>query len=459
MGAGGGSDAAYHGIGWNFSHVTPSPEVYKSWVVITFSVLILRSVWALVRQAAAFNFVYSSVARWFDVASSLICFCKGSVKGSAEISKFHHVVVRLVSMINAVGFSTLQDVGQNNTPKQFTYSLVDLEGLDIGTRSSLQELPCTVEAIFSMIQGLMMESQNSGILSAPPPIIAGTYKGLSISLSRFHDAMKLASVPLPVHCHIAQVMVVLIHTVLSPLAFVEWATGLLSTCISVFIMTVTVWYLHELSLALEKPFQCTTSIERMHQLQDNLNDRLVALLQQAVQPVPCLSIEARLEVRQLHSVDTCPQNSHSVSKNKERSSFLNYLSMALENADSGVQLELPIVPQECEDEDVVVNALHQINGLQQSSETYFRTLCRKCEGQCPGLFDEDSSQATEASVPWSARSSDGDHFWNAEDWNDQVPFEDHPTVGRHKVRNGNSVSREARLKPYRPCMAIPIKDI
>lgn len=80
----------------------PDPQVFSVFLTFAFLVVAFRTTNAINRYADAARYLHSLGAKWFDTASTLIAFCRVSEAPAGKIEMFQQVLVRLVSLLNAL---------------------------------------------------------------------------------------------------------------------------------------------------------------------------------------------------------------------------------------------------------------------------------------------------------------------------------------------------------------------
>jgi len=290
------------GANWKILPFLPDDEVYKGIVFIVSFLVVFRSGYSVNRYMEASEFVYSFTGNWYDVCSSLVAFCRLSKKSPEDVRAFQHVLVRLVSMLNALCFAELEETAANESKKSVTYEMIDVQGLDEETRRAVCHSKCKVETVFQMLQVLIVQSNDAGILAIAPPILSRAFQEMGSGMFQFHTAMKLARMPLPFHYHFVSRVVLGIYTVYTPLTYAKWSVVPHTLFIYVFLMTFVFWFMQGMSATLEHPFGCNVGIIDMHDVHDVLNSRLLTLLKQVQQPVASLSDIAELDIDGLETL-------------------------------------------------------------------------------------------------------------------------------------------------------------
>eukprot|EP00931_Biecheleriopsis_adriatica_P003808 TRINITY_DN105567_c0_g1_i1.p1 TRINITY_DN105567_c0_g1~~TRINITY_DN105567_c0_g1_i1.p1 ORF type:complete len:512 (-),score=90.07 TRINITY_DN105567_c0_g1_i1:263-1798(-) len=117
---------------------------------------------------------------WFDAVSCLVAFSSlAKEKKHAEVMDFRHALVRLMSLCHG---SALDEIQGSRIDCSFDY--IDLGGLDQQTLRYLKlckdELQFNrVEVLIHMIQQLIVDAQDRGVIKIAPPILSRVFQTLS----------------------------------------------------------------------------------------------------------------------------------------------------------------------------------------------------------------------------------------------------------------------------------------
>jgi len=167
---------------------------------------------------------FGMMADFFDVASSLIAFTRGSKVEPSVKLEFHHMIVRLISLLHALICADLEAEGDiTGEESAFSYELIDIEGLDSESLHTLQTADRKVELVFTWIQALIKDAQYNGVLVAPPPIVTRAFQELNSGMVGFHEALTISEVSFPFPYTAANTMVLIVHWFLTPFVVVSWS--------------------------------------------------------------------------------------------------------------------------------------------------------------------------------------------------------------------------------------------
>lgn len=314
------------GYRWELVQLFPSTDVYNQLMSLVVFSLVFQNGFALSRYNEAAAFLHAFTGNWFDVASSLIAFTR-TKEHNARVSEYQHLIARMISMLNALSFAQLGHTLNKVGIDAFTYGIINGNGIDENTRNLIEKSPCKAETGFHMLQALVIEMQNAAVFRAPAPIVSRVLQEMSAGMLKFHEAMRLAKMPLPLHYQLMSKLLIFIFTVYTPLEYTRWAHGPWTTMAYTFIITFFTWFLHGVSKLLEHPFTYGIGVLDMQGVHDVLNKRLLNLLEQIHEPTPCLTEQAILKIADLHS----NKQSVQVSKTLEEQDGAESQEIALTN--------------------------------------------------------------------------------------------------------------------------------
>jgi len=245
---------------------------------------------------------FGIMADFFDVASSLVAFTRGSRLAPLQVQEFHHMVIRLFSLLHALILADLESEGEvSGQEMAFKYELIDIEGIDASSLNILQAADKKVDLVFQWIQALIVDAQQSGVLSAPPPILTRAFQELNSGMVQFHRALTLSEVSFPFPYTAATQVVLIIHWMLTPFVASAWSKHIWSCAGLAFIQVFMLWTLNAIAQELENPFGVDKNDLQMEEQHKELNSRLLLLLDQSRVRVPHLAPHAALDLTTLVS--------------------------------------------------------------------------------------------------------------------------------------------------------------
>eukprot|EP00434_Breviolum_minutum_P029634 symbB.v1.2.026199.t1/scaffold2557.1/size76417/4 len=227
---------------------------------------------------------------WFDAASSIISFTRTSKADSVKLWEFRQIVVRLFSMLHALSLAELED-DDDHDDERWAYRLrvIDGVGIDVESLRALKKAECKVELVFHWIQSIVVTSIDCGIMSAPSPILTRAYSELASGMVKFHDCLKIARIAVPFPYSQATLMLLVIHWLMTPFMMTLGTESPTVCCIFTFVTVFILWVLHSISIELENPFGADANDLDVHDMQHDMNNRLLLLLDPISARMPKLS--------------------------------------------------------------------------------------------------------------------------------------------------------------------------
>jgi len=271
--------------------------------------VVFRTSQAYARFWEGTSAMYQMLGEWFDATSSLVAFCKRSKADKKDILVFQHTLVRLVSLLNAVVLTHLSsggeahgydphaevDFAQKPTMRAFELELIDAEGIDRQSLLTINQVEDKVELIFQWIQQLIVETDTRKIFSVAPPILSRAFQELAQGMVRYHDASKIASVPLPFPYMQTMEVLLVFHWIVTPFLTSMWVQSALWTPILTFIQIFFFWSLNCIACELENPFGEDVNDLPAQEMQMTMNRKLLLLLRPGTERTARLSPQAAFD--------------------------------------------------------------------------------------------------------------------------------------------------------------------
>mmetsp|Transcript_75513 Transcript_75513/g.219362 ORF Transcript_75513/g.219362 Transcript_75513/m.219362 type:complete len:521 (+) Transcript_75513:122-1684(+) len=264
------------------------PDIAIFGFFITFASLVaaFRTANALGRYTDAAAYLHRLGACWYDSASTLFAFCRASDASEKDIDDFQQLIVRLMSLLSAFCLQTLQSSVPQDSLESFGFRFEILGSIDLDevTQQMILQSTNKVEFIFQMIQQLVVDAQKSGVLSIPPPILTRSYQELGTGLVTFHEAKKLACVPIPFAYVLITGAILITEAFFVPFMIAINTKGVLSSFVFSFGATFLIWFMNGVADALDNPFNREARSLDASSVQNELNEHLLQLLRQARAP-------------------------------------------------------------------------------------------------------------------------------------------------------------------------------
>lgn len=273
----------------SFYDIEVSTDTYAQFTGLMSLVLVFRTSQAYSRFWNGCDLAHQMTGDWFDAVSTIVAFTKHSEVPLDEIESFKHLLIRLVSLLNAMVFADMH--GRGGMVFGDSYELVDVRSL---SRESLQELQGSVarpEVVFQWVQSLVVEQMKTGVMSIPAPLLARIFVDLGAGMVKYHEARKFASIPFPFPYAATAEILLIIHSCLTTVTMAKTFNNTSPAVLFSFLMVFILWSIHLIAAELDNPFENDTNDLDMQEMQEELNVRLVQLLRPSPTPMLNVSLE------------------------------------------------------------------------------------------------------------------------------------------------------------------------
>eukprot|EP00449_Zooxanthella_nutricula_P039166 CAMPEP_0198609420 /NCGR_PEP_ID=MMETSP1462-20131121/156385_1 /TAXON_ID=1333877 /ORGANISM="Brandtodinium nutriculum, Strain RCC3387" /LENGTH=454 /DNA_ID=CAMNT_0044341225 /DNA_START=73 /DNA_END=1435 /DNA_ORIENTATION=+ len=259
--------------------LVPTETVWQVFLTFLSLVLAFRTAHALSRFTDAAMYVHKLSACWFDTASTLIAFCRVSKAPAEQIEAFQQTVVRLVSILNALSLDSLQD-SEGPSEIKHRFEVLGAQELDADTQTKIVQSDHRVELVFQMIQQLVVDNIETGVLTIQAPILTRSFQDMADALLTYHEARKLAFERLPFAYIFITAILLLAEAIGVPFMMILYTKGLWSSFFFTFCCTFLHWFMNGVSDDLDNPFRRESRALDASQVQHELNGHLLQLLEQ-----------------------------------------------------------------------------------------------------------------------------------------------------------------------------------
>jgi len=260
----------------------PDDVVFNVFVVFGGLVAGFRTSHALSRYTDAAAFLHKLNACWYDAASTLIAFCRNSAAPTADVVNFEHTLIRLMSILSALCLDGLQQRDGNGVGHRF--EVIGAEELDDETQAAIFESDHKVECVFQMIQQVVVDAIETKVLSIAPPILSRSFQEMGAGLLTYHEAKKLACVPMPKAYLFFTATILTCEALFVPWMLAIYTKGTFSTFFYTFSGVFLLWFLNFVAGSLDNPFQKEARTLESSNVQRELNQHLLQILAQAQLP-------------------------------------------------------------------------------------------------------------------------------------------------------------------------------
>lgn len=223
---------------------------------------------------------------WFNTCSQLVAFTATSKVDASEVQDFQVVLARLFSILFAVAieeiseglhdFSTASSQGER------------IGGIDPESLDTISRCDAKTELVYQWIQTLVVKKQEAGLLSAPPPMIAGALQRFSNGLNSFYDALKISTVPFPFPYAQTCECLLVMHWLIAPFIVCTWTTAPVWAAIFTFVQVFILWSLHFIAVEIENPFGVDDNDLDQKRMHADADRRLALLISAPSKRTPTL---------------------------------------------------------------------------------------------------------------------------------------------------------------------------
>lgn len=229
-------------------------------------------------------------AEWFDFASAVVAFSRYSTAAEEKRVRFHHRLVRLLSLLHGGASSTLSGESAGN------FELIDLGGLEeeVINRVVTAEHPTTL--IGQWITELVVEGIHDGVITAPPPIVSRCFQEFANGMVAFHDAVKIQSTDFPFPYTQMAGILLIAHALITPFVMCQWVIWPSWVFVLTFIQVLIFWSLYFTAIEIEYPFRRGDLSHDTARIQTEFNKQLLTLINPNTRRIPELSAGAVLDV-------------------------------------------------------------------------------------------------------------------------------------------------------------------
>eukprot|EP00928_Gymnodinium_smaydae_P062319 TRINITY_DN46216_c0_g1_i1.p1 TRINITY_DN46216_c0_g1~~TRINITY_DN46216_c0_g1_i1.p1 ORF type:complete len:519 (+),score=93.60 TRINITY_DN46216_c0_g1_i1:98-1654(+) len=271
-----------------------SDKVYTSFTSLLGFLIIFRTSIAYSRFWDGATLTHQMSGDWFESASSLVAFCSSAEKDKEAVAQFRNTLLRLFSILHALALVELESGrtrhissgGEGELVTLETLELLKAEDLDAGSLDALCAVERKVELVLHWIQKLVVSNIPSGVLTAPPPILARAFQELSSGVVRFHEAMKIAQIPFPFPYAQSTLVLLILHWLVAPVVMVSWTESPGLAGAYSFLQVFILWSLYAIAVEIEDPFGNDANDLDALELQHDMNERLILLSDPRAHVVP-----------------------------------------------------------------------------------------------------------------------------------------------------------------------------
>lgn len=292
---------------------------YGGLVSMSAFLTVFRTSQAYARYWEGSNLVHRMMGNWVDAVSTAFAYTRHSEQEEVRILEFKHILVRLVSLLNAMVLGELEGMNTNSSvsdhlvrvmgqKRYFEYELLDAGSLDPRTLGPLGRTKNGPILVHHWVQELIVEAIGTGVMSIPAPLLSAVFQELGRGMVMYQEGIQLARVKFPFPYTMTSSIMLAIISVMTPVVFCTWTTGFVWPILCTFFLIFAFWALHFTAGELENPFGDDANDLDMRQIHRDLNTRLLTILKEGSSPLPTLGVPVGTAAHNLQHLTTKPHS-------------------------------------------------------------------------------------------------------------------------------------------------------
>jgi len=269
-----------HNMGFNFlAGIMPEDATYSSFTFLVTFFVVFHTSHAYQRFSEGAKEMYGIMGNFVDMFSQLIAFTRASKGSKEQTTDFKRKLVRLSSLLFAASVGELEGAEGHSTA--FKFKLIDPSGLGQDVLERVVDARHKPEVVCQMLQSLIVDGIQSGVLSIPAPILTRAFQELSSAMVSFHQVRSCKEVPFPFPFVAVSELLLGVHWVATPFFMSFWCQGASGAAAYTFIVTLTLWCLHGVGLELDNPFGDKINNLNTEHMHTQLNETLLSVLRES----------------------------------------------------------------------------------------------------------------------------------------------------------------------------------
>lgn len=279
-------------------------DIHQSqlWAATTFvvsGVISIRTGRAYDRFWEGTGLLHQMRGEWFDTVSNCVTFTIAARHSQGDaVMNFRHTIIRLMSLAHG---SALEEISGNSMELES----IDVFGLDRGTLRHLTDCHTKfhfnkVEVMLHLVQSLITNALDSGVLKIPPPILSRVYQTISRGFVNLLNAKKIQDTRFPFPYVQLIYFLLAVHYLMTPFMIASIVQSKVLAAIFTFIPLFGLWNLNFISIELENPFGTDDNDLPLTHFQTEMNNCLMMLLHPNADLIPSVSKRAQMDFFELH---------------------------------------------------------------------------------------------------------------------------------------------------------------
>lgn len=254
-------------------------DMWSGYTFVLGVLIVFRNNQAYARFWEGATLINQVRGEWFNAVSSLVAFSSRSPEKAAEVNDFHHLLVRLASVLYC---SALQQVNASRED----LDILDLDGIDEKSLAYLEHTHDRCEVLLQWIQRSIVEADEAEVITIPAPILSRAYQELSRGIVNLNNVRKIKEVPFPFPYAQMISCMMGIHWLVTPVLASQTIETWQWASLTTFFVQMALWSLLFIALEIDQPFGDDPNDLPLKEIQQDFNKSLLALLNPLAQKPP-----------------------------------------------------------------------------------------------------------------------------------------------------------------------------
>eukprot|EP00928_Gymnodinium_smaydae_P001850 TRINITY_DN10663_c0_g1_i3.p1 TRINITY_DN10663_c0_g1~~TRINITY_DN10663_c0_g1_i3.p1 ORF type:complete len:471 (+),score=39.85 TRINITY_DN10663_c0_g1_i3:145-1557(+) len=256
-------------------------EICKGYQVALAFLILFRTQIVYSRMIDGVSLLEQMRSSWVNVVSCCSAFCSEKPEKRDEVTKFQKHLIRLVSLLYGVSLQSL-----HKSESVGSYTIYDVGAIDPKKIEWLLEQTHKPEIVMQWVQQHIISAHRSGAVDIAPPILSRVFQGLEAGLRSLAGAQKMNAVPFPFPY--AQMISIFLqaHTLFTCISAALAVKSPIGSAALTWMVCMAYWTLNYVAMELEYPFGDDPNDLPLHNIQDELNDRIIVFLDSCTLTTP-----------------------------------------------------------------------------------------------------------------------------------------------------------------------------
>eukprot|EP00930_Biecheleria_cincta_P046476 TRINITY_DN32054_c0_g1_i1.p1 TRINITY_DN32054_c0_g1~~TRINITY_DN32054_c0_g1_i1.p1 ORF type:complete len:612 (-),score=110.19 TRINITY_DN32054_c0_g1_i1:58-1893(-) len=248
-----------------------SVSQFSSYNFVLGFLVVFRSQQAYSRFWEAATIVQQVRGEWFNAISSCVAFCSTKPERHPEVQKFQNALIRLASLLYC---SSLQQIA---VLQDEAFDIIEVEGFQLESLEYLAAAPEKALVIMQWIQQLIMHNAETGVITAPPPILSRVFQELSRGIVNIVNAQKITDIVFPFPYAQMVSAMLMASALITPIALATIMNNVTWCAVLNFVSVFSFWAINYIAAEIEMPFGDDPNDLPVAALQRGFNQALITL--------------------------------------------------------------------------------------------------------------------------------------------------------------------------------------